>query len=118
MTDSKKPNKVSIQWHIITLVTSQLVPLQAVVLGKEKLIIHNNPMPNNANACRPIRLSYEKESQDNIRTETSHLQSEVENVTELVLTEEPRISVKYKGLFTMIDNKVLNELTHNYASSR
>jgi len=48
------------------LVTSQLVPLQAVVLGKEKLIIHNNTMPNNANACRPIRLSYEKESQDNI----------------------------------------------------
>jgi len=57
-----------------TLVTSQLVPLQAVVLGDEKLIIHNNPRPNNANACRPIRLSHEKECQDNIRTEASHLQ--------------------------------------------
>jgi hypothetical protein len=101
-----------------TLVTSQLVPLQAVVLGDEKLIIHNNPMPNNANACRPIRLSYEKESQDNIRTEASRLQAEVDNLTELVLMEEPKISVKYKGLFTMIDGKVLNELTHNCASSR
>jgi hypothetical protein len=75
-------------------------------------------MPNNANACRPIQLSYEKESQDNILTETSRLLSEVDNLTELVLTEEPRISVKYKGLFIMIDNKVLNELTHNCASSR
>ncbi len=55
-----------------TLVSSHLVPLQAVVLGE--LIIHNNPIPNNANACRPIRLSYEKESQDNIRTEASRLQ--------------------------------------------
>ncbi len=56
-----------------------------------------------ANLCHPIRLSYEKESQDNIRTEASCLQAEVDNLTELVLTGKPRISVKYKGLFTMID---------------
>lgn len=100
-----------------TLVTSQLVPLQAVVRGEGKEILHNNPAPNNANACCPVHLSFEKEAKENICAEATRLQEEVANLKELVIMEDPKITVKYKGLFTMIDGKVLNELTHNCASS-
>jgi hypothetical protein len=42
---------------------------------------------------------------------------EVKNLQTLILIEDPKVSITYKGLFTMIDGKVLNELTKNPASS-
>ncbi len=102
-----------------TLLTSQMVPLQAVAaVGSERVLLHNTTMPNNANACRPIRLCYERETKDTIRQEAERLKAEVERLTSLILVNKPRITVIYKGLFTMIDGKVLNELTSNPASSR
>ncbi len=94
------------------------MPLQAVALvGSEKLLLHNSKMPNNANACRPIRLCFERETKETIRLEADRLKSEVDNLTPLVLMEDPKVSVIFKGLLTMIDGKVLNELTSNPASS-
>ncbi len=96
-----------------------MVPLQAVaVVGSEKMLLHNSTMPNNANACRPIRISYERETKHTIRQEAERLKAEVDSLNSLILFNEPKISVNYKGLFTMIDGKVLNELTSNPASSR
>jgi hypothetical protein len=102
-----------------TLLTSQMVPLQAVaVVGVEKVLLHNSSMPNNANACRPIRLCYERETKDTIRREAERLKAEVDGLSPLILINSPRVTVSFKGLFTMIDGKVLNELTSNPASSR
>ncbi len=102
-----------------TLLTSQMVPLQAVAaVGSVKVLLHNSTMPNNANSCRPIRLCYERETKDTIRQEAECLKSEVDSLTSLILFTEPKVTIYYKGLFTMIDGKVLNELTSNPASSR
>jgi len=100
-----------------TLLTSQMVPLQAVAVGKESVLLHNSRTPNNANSCRPIRLCFERETKETIRNEAARLREEVKNLSDLVLIEEPKVTVSYKGLFTMVDGKVLNELTENPAST-
>jgi hypothetical protein len=101
-----------------TLMTSQMVPLQsyAVVNGK-RLLVHNSSTPNNANACRPIRLSFERETKEAIRREADRLRGEVDNMSDLVLMEDPQVTVTYKGIFSMVDGKVLSELTNAPASS-
>jgi hypothetical protein len=113
---NQKDSKGKIQ-DLSSIVTSQMVPLQATakVCG-EKVIVYQNKAPNNASSCRPIRISYEKETKTTIRTESSRMQSEVMNLQTVILSEEPLIEVEYKGLFSMLDGKVLNELTQNPSS--
>ena len=101
-----------------SLMTSQMVPLQATALvGNEYKIVYSNSAPNSANSCRPIRLSFEQESKDSILRESARLQDEVSQLVPYILSEEPRVQVTFKGLFTMIDGKVLNELTNNPSSA-
>jgi hypothetical protein len=100
-----------------TLLTSQMVPLQAVAyVDTEPVILHNSRTPNNANSCRPIRLCFEKETKETIQKEADRLKREVENLIDFVLSNYPKITISYIGLFTMIDGKVLNELTKNRSS--
>jgi hypothetical protein len=100
-----------------TLLSSQMVPLQIVVHNHTTTILFNNPSPNSANACRPIRLCFERETKETIRKESSRLMEEVENLQELILMDNPKISILFRGLLTMIDGKILNELTKNPAAS-
>jgi hypothetical protein len=100
-----------------TILASQLVPLQVVTSTPEKIIIFNSKNSNSASACRPIRICFERETKDSIQIESSRLMDEVKNLQTLILIEDPKVSITYKGLFTMIDGKVLNELTKNPASS-
>jgi len=101
-----------------SLMTSQMVPLQATALvGNETKIVYRNSAPNSANSCRPIRLSFERESKDTILRESTRLQDEVNQLVPFIVSEEPKIQVDFKGLFTMIDGKVLNELTSNPSSA-
>ena len=100
-----------------TLLVSQLVPIQIVVKNRPDLIVYRNPHPNSANSCRPIRISYEPESKDNIKNEATRLRAEVDGLCPFIFSENPEISVDFKGLFTMIDGKVLLELTNCASSS-
>ena len=100
-----------------TLLTSQMVPLQAVAfVATEPVIIHHSRTPNNANSCRPIRLCFERETKETIQKEADRLRGEVDSLSDLLLSDNPKITVIYRGLFTMIDGKVLNELTKNKSS--
>ena len=100
-----------------TILASQLVPLQVVSSIQKEIIIFNAKNANSARACRPIRIAFERETKDSIQTESFRLKEEVKKLETLVLVDDPRVTVSYKGLFTMIDGKVLNELTKNPASS-
>jgi hypothetical protein len=100
-----------------TLLASQMVPLQVVVIGKNNKIIYNNPSPNSANSCRPIRLCFERETKETICLECSRLVEEVNSLVEYILMEQPKVSISFKGLLTLIDGKILNELTENKAAS-
>jgi hypothetical protein len=100
-----------------TILASQLVPLQVVSSVQKEIIVFNAKNANSARACRPIRIAFERETKDSIQTESLRLKEEIKKLETLVLLEDPRVTVSYKGLFTMIDGKVLNELTKNPASS-
>ena len=101
-----------------SLMTSQMVPLQATAMvGEEIKIVYSNSSPNSANSCRPIRLCFEREDKDSISREASRLQGEVSQLVPFIISDVPRIEVKFKGLFTMVDGKVLNELTSNPSSA-
>ena len=100
-----------------TILASQMVPLQVLVSGEKNIIIFKSENANSARACRPIRICFERETKDTIQIESSRLLQEVNTLKTLVLIANPKVSVSYKGLFTMIDGKVLNELTKNPASS-
>ena len=62
-------------------------------------------------------MSYERENKETIRSEASRLQQQVNNLKPLVLSENPAVTVIFKGLMTMVDGKVLQELTNSPASS-
>ena len=95
-----------------------MVPLQAVALsGGQKVVVYHSKFPNSANSCRPLRICFEKEKTETIAREADRLQGEVSNLKDFILMEEPKVTVTYKGLFTMIDGKVLNVLTKNPSSS-
>jgi hypothetical protein len=101
-----------------SLLTCQMVPLQAVAFSEgKKIVVYNSKFPNNANSCRPLRICFEKENKETIAREADRLQGEVTNLKDFVLIEDPKVTVSYKGLFTMIDGKVLNVLTNNPSSS-
>ena len=96
---------------------SQLVPLQVAVQGHPDVVVYKNRAPNSANSCRPIRLAYERETKDSIRMETRRLKYEADHLQPFVLSDKPKVTVFFKGLFTLIDGKVLLELTNCPASS-
>jgi hypothetical protein len=81
------------------------------------VVIYKNSLPNSAHSCRPIRLSYEKETRDTIRIEGNQLQDQAQNLQPLTLPHSPNIKIFFKGLLTMVDGKVLQELTNSPASS-
>lgn len=100
-----------------TLLTSQLVPLQISLKDQPDILVYKNQSPNSASSCRPIRLAYEDETKENIRKEASRLRKEVENLQTFELSESPKITIQYRGFFTLVDGKVLLELTDCPSSS-
>lgn len=93
------------------------VAFQISLRDEPGVIIYRNDVPNSAHACRPIRLSYERETSDTIRVELDHLQQQVAELQAFSLPSQPTVKVFFNGLLTMIDGKVLNELMNNPASS-
>ena len=80
-------------------------------------IIYRNSLPNSPHSCRPIRLSYQPEDKAAILSEAADLDQQVKDLVPFVLSENPRVSVSFRALMTMIDGKVLQELTKSPASS-
>jgi len=90
---------------------------QIIQLGHPNIIIYRNMLPNSPHASRPIRLSYERETKETIRNEVSRLQLQVQNLKPYLLSENPKVEVSFRALLTMIDGKVLQEVTNSPAAS-
>ncbi|KAL7307630.1 hypothetical protein TKK_0000318 [Trichogramma kaykai] len=71
------------------------------------------PRPSSTRFCRPIKISYEKETVDKIMTEASALQREIDDLNDLVINN---VTVSFHMHLTMIDGKVVGAL--NKASSQ
>ena len=90
---------------------------QIVLADQPSTIVYKNRLPNSPHSCRPIRLSYERETKLTIRTEVARLQREIQDLQPFTLPENPSVLVNFKALMTMIDGKVLQEITDCPASS-
>jgi hypothetical protein len=94
------------------LMASQLVPLQLVSEeGTERKIFYTFPCPNSPHSCRPVRLAYERETKETINKEYDCLREEMENLVELKIHQDPVITVSFQGLFTLVDGKVVSDIT-------
>jgi hypothetical protein len=69
--------------------------------------VYQNRNPNSASSCRPIRLAYERELREVIITELERLHFEEANLKPYCWQENPKVTVSFKGLLTMINGKVL-----------
>ena len=98
------------------ILLSQLVLLQIVLKDIPDIIFYKNCCPNSANSYQPIRIAYEKENKETINQEAPRQINELKNLQSSVFSEDSKIST-YKGLFMMIDGKILKELTNAPASS-
>ena len=90
---------------------------QIVLVDQPSTIVYKNRLPNSPHSCRPVRLSYERETKLTIRTEVERLQREIQDLQPFPLPEHPSVSVSFRALMTMIDGKVLQEITNCPASS-
>ena len=99
--------------EVKNLVATQLVPLQiSVCTSNIDRTIWECLRPNNPHSCRPLRLSFEAENKETIVTENERLSTEIENLVPYIVSENPRISISYKGLMTMLDLKVVSNITN------
>jgi hypothetical protein len=92
---------------------TQMLPLRLVAnQGSEEIILYDNERQNN-HSSRSFRLAFETENTVSIQIENQRLNHEISNLESLVLCEDPKIEIQFKGLLTMVDGKVVSALTNH-----
>ena len=94
------------------LIASQMVPLllESSSLSQNQKLWESS-IPNSPHACRPIRLSFEKENNENVIQEYCRLKDELLNLQDYVVSQSPDITISFQGLFTLFDGKNVSILT-------
>ncbi|XP_076052661.1 uncharacterized protein LOC143032080 [Oratosquilla oratoria] len=90
-----------------SIVSSFICPVRLCVRGSNK-VLWQNPAPSSPYYCRPVKLSFKKETADQTRQDVSELKEAIEN---LVPTVSDTCEVHHKLLLTMVDGKVCQALT-------
>ena len=99
--------------EVKNLVATQLVPLQISVCTRNSdQTIWKCTRPNNPHSCRPLRLSFEIENKETSIAEHERLSTEIQNLDSYIVSENPSISISYQGLETLVDGKVVSNLTN------
>ena len=111
-TISQQTNSDGEHRQIKSLMTSQMAPLKLVtVVEGEEICLLDYPGQNSPHSCRPLRLAFEKETNETTEKEFQGLRKEMEEIKDYLINENPKVSVSFSGLFTMIDGKVLCSIT-------
>ena len=109
---AQQPNAEGDQRQVKHLMASQLVPLQlSIEEDGETQSLYDFPGPNSPHSCRPIRLAYERETNETSMREYTRLKDEISNLQDYVVHEEPKVNVSFKGLCTLVDGKVVCAVT-------
>ena len=93
---------------------SLLVPLMLTTkVGEDFKILYSNRSCNSSISCRPVRLSFEKESHDTSQREIKRLAEEIKKVENMTyeLQELPGVTFRFKIHYTMNDGKMCVEIT-------
>ena len=87
------------------LFCSTVVPLQLVIEGKESW---RNPKPSSTRLCRPVRLQFEKETAELIKSEEKNIKDQISDLqpTVIQLSNGTIVTIQHEFHLTMIDGKV------------
>ena len=86
-----------------SILHTALVPID--LIDSENNIIWENEKPSSVRFCRPVRISWEKENNDSMKTEYNRLIAEKDNLNPtLVESNGKTYKIKHKLIFTMFDS--------------
>lgn len=92
-----------------------LLPLQ---ISSEENIIWTNPLPSSTKLCRPIKFKFMKETPENSINEYKIMEEKIQKLTDSVIVCDNRsIRVTHKLYSTMVDGKMIDDLTENKSHS-
>lgn len=79
-----------------------------------------NPTPQSYRFCRPIRIVFEKETEEAIINEYNRLKSEIESLVShnFVMSNKKKAKVKFIISTTMFDGKCVNAIVGNASTIR
>lgn len=77
-----------------------------------------NPVPSSTRFCRPIKITYEKESSELIQRERDNIEKQInelkKTVIKLINDEiEVEVRISYELRLTMVDGKAVNAVSNN-----
>lgn len=90
------------------------------VADKDDNLLWLNPSPQSVRYCRPLRLSFEKETPEAIRQERDRLRDEVDNFVphNFSLTNGKNVGISFNAELTLVDGKCLNNILANDCTTR
>lgn len=95
---------------------TSIVPLK-LVCGEK--IIWNNPRPASTRFCRPLKISFTKETSTTAKLEKARVDEEIKNLTDsTVHVVEKIVKVSHNLILSMIDGKVCNALTETTSTQK
>lgn len=79
--------------------------------------IWQNLKPSSTTLCRPIRLQFQRETEELVLQVDAEINEEIDELTPTVIRKEGcSIEVGHELICTMIDGKICNHLSHNQSS--
>lgn len=95
---------------------SSMVPVQLVCGSKKKkTVVWKNPTPSSPRYCRPMRITFIRETKDVINQEIDYWKEKINN---LQTTNFEGTSTKHTLLLTMVDGKVCNAATQTTSTMK
>lgn len=83
-----------------TMFITAIVPV--VIQNYSTNIVWENPAPNSIRLCRPLRLKYEKETNEAVETEYKRMQAEITKLKEYsIINENGSLNIKHVLVLTM-----------------
>ncbi|XP_049301884.1 uncharacterized protein LOC125775388 [Bactrocera dorsalis] len=96
---------------------TSIVPVKLVC---EEKIIWQNPRPSSTRFCRPLRMSFEKESaRVSVAEKKNRVEEEIRDLScSIVLYGDNFVEVRHTLILSMVDGKVCNALTETSSTQK
>lgn len=88
-----------------------IVPLQ---LRNSDIVLWQNPRPSSTRFCRPIKLMFQKESEELIRSEISNVKRQITNIVPTsVRVNDIFVNIRHQFCLSMIDGKTFSAVAES-----
>lgn len=96
---------------------SSLVPIVLHDVDQSENVYWRNLKPSSTTLCRPLRLQFQKETEEFVLQIDREIKEEIDELTTTVIIKENyTIEISHQLICTMIDGKICNHLSGNKSS--